>query len=98
MGGEGSMLHAINTIRANRALRGSKRRKFRNKMLRLKFQNSSKRNINSYKKDISKEDLEKVKNQIRLQIIKDQEKSYILSIIFLCVFVLILSYFWTYIF
>ena len=50
MPGEGSMLHAINTIRANRALRRSKRRKFRNETLCPKFQNSSKREINSFKK------------------------------------------------
>lgn len=98
MSGAGSMLNMVNTLRNNRNLRRSKQRKFRNETPNPKFQNSSKREIKSFKKDISKEDLEKVKKQIRLQIIKDQERSYILSIVLLCIFALILSYFWTDIF
>lgn len=98
MSGAGSMLNMQNTLKSNKDLRRSKRRKFRNETLISTSQNSAKREINRFKKDISKEDLEGVKKQIRIQIKKNQKKYFVLSIVLFSVFMLILSYFWTYIF
>lgn len=98
MAGEGFMLHTINTLKANRALRRSKRRKFRNETLKSTSRNSEKIEINRFKKDISSVALEEVKHQIRIQIKKDQKKYFVISIILFSLTALILSYYWKYIF
>lgn len=94
MGGEGSMLHMINTLKNNRNLRRSRRRKFKN----------AKDEVNAsiewqYKApNISDEKLEQIKNEIRLQTQKDQKKHFILSVALFMLFILVLSVFWKYIF
>ncbi len=94
MAGEGSMLHMINTLKNNRNLRRSKRRKFRN-------QNSS--SLNTDEKpivtlEISDEKLENIKQEIRMRVKKERRNNRIFNISLFSLFGLLLLYFWSYIF
>lgn len=94
MAGEGSMLHTINTLKNNRNLRRSKRRKFRN-------QNSSSLNYGEnpiVTLKISDEKLQIIKKKIRLRIKKDKRKNLIMSSILFSIVALLLLYFWRYLF
>ncbi len=90
MGGEGSMLHMINTIKANRALRRSKRRKFKN----------SNMSMTSYKDryvkevEISDKDLLIIKEQIKTKIKRDRRKHLVFSVVLFSIFIFIVVHYW----
>ena len=84
------MLHMINTLKSNLALRRSKRRKFKN--AKDDVYTSTKW---YYKKpSISDEDLEKIKTKIRTQTKKDKRRYFVLRMILFTLFTLILLYYW----
>jgi len=94
MSGAGSMLDMQNTLRNNRNLKRSKRRKFRNEgSLSSDYKKNRFESV-----DISDEKLQIIKKEIRLRIKKDKRKNLIISSILFSIVALILLYFWKYLF
>ncbi len=93
MGGEGSMLHMINTLKNNRNLRRSKRRKFRN-------DNTSSSGYHRNKfvsPDISDEKLKSIKEDIRRRVKREKLRNALIGGIVFSVFGLLIVYLWFFI-
>jgi len=92
MGGEGSMSHMIISLRINRALRRSKRRKFKNQK---NFKASS--NSKNWKHiAISEEELKQIKKEIRAKVSKDIRLYNWIAVILTLLFVLLLYHYRAY--
>lgn len=92
MGGEGSMYHMIVSMRINRSLRRSKRRKFRN----LKRQAVSAQ-VKKWKDvEISKTELQQIKKEIRAKISKEKRMYNLVALVLSLLFSFIAYYFRAY--
>ncbi len=84
MGGEGSIMQMINSLKNNKAMRGSK------EPLRDGYFPKSKTELDFVKK--SDEELQEIRQKIRLKTKAEQRKVIIISVV-MCVIVLITFYF-----
>lgn len=88
MGGEGSMSHMIITMRINRALRRSKRRKFRKQKSLQSSHNQKWKYI-----EISEEELQKIKKEIKHKVQQQQLLYNSVAVILLIITVWVLYHF-----
>ncbi|HIP49730.1 MAG TPA: hypothetical protein EYG92_12305 [Lutibacter sp.] len=92
MGGEGSMSHMIISMRINRALRRSKRRKFRNQKI-----SQVSTILRKWKKiEISEEELQQIKKEIKAKIQKDKRLYNLVAIALTLLFILLVYHFRAY--
>jgi len=93
MPGEGSMLHMIITLRNNRNLRRSRRRRFLNRE-----NETGPNNVRLFhRQDISSDQLQMVKQEIRMRTKKERRKTLTITTIVFTILGFFLIYLWFYI-
>ena len=92
MGGEGSMSHMIISMRINRALLRSKRRKFRNQKI-----SQVSTILRKWKKiEISEDELKQIKKEIKAKIQKDKRLYNLVAIALTLLFIFLVYHFRAY--
>lgn len=94
MGGEGNILHMIQTLKNNRRLKKSIRRKFKNG----EIVESTHKDWQLYKPDVTEKEMEEIIEKIRLKVQRQNKVYSYMRFVLFAILIAVIAYFWKYLF